>query len=76
MFKNKMFWHFKARKNNSADMDLMEKFFVARRVNIQKILFSVLNGSNTMIEQGFQFSPSTGDFCRPLNKKCPESRGA
>ena len=49
MFKTKIFGILKLEKTNAADiMDLMKTFFVAKGVNVQKILFSVLDGTNTM----------------------------
>ena len=47
--KTKFFGILKLEKTNPADiMELMKKFFVAKGVNVEKILFSVLDGTNTM----------------------------
>ena len=35
-------------------MALMKKFFVVKGVNVEKFLFSVLDGTNTMMENGLQ----------------------
>ena len=49
MFKTKFFGILKLEKTNAADiMDLMKKFFLAKGVNVEKILFSVLDGTNAM----------------------------
>ena len=55
--KTKFFGILKLEKTNPADiMELMKKFFVAKGVNVEKILFSVLDGTNTMSggENGLQ----------------------
>ena len=45
----------KLEKTNAADiMALMKKFFVVKGVNVEKFLFNVLDGTNTMMENGLQ----------------------
>ena len=47
--KTKFFGILKLKKANTADiMDLMKKVFIAKGVNVEKIIFTVLDGTNTM----------------------------
>ena len=47
--KTKVFGILKLKKANTADiMDLMKKFFIAKGVNVEKIIFTVWDGTKTM----------------------------